>query len=75
MLGIRNSTETDPTMDPNPWFKRKLASCSLLISVHRLSTCVFTHAELMICVLNSVCRSHGTRSKCAMLARLLIGQQ
>ena len=48
MLRIRNSTETVPTMDPNRWFKRRVANCSLLINVHRLSTCVFTHAEFFM---------------------------
>lgn len=32
MLRIRNSKETVPTMDPNPWFKRTVPSSSLLIT-------------------------------------------
>lgn len=45
MSCIRNSTATVPTMHPNPRIKRKVASCSLLINVHRLSMCMFIHAE------------------------------
>lgn len=50
MLCIRYSKEIVPTMDPNPWFKRKAESCSLLINVHRISTTVFTHGELCVAV-------------------------
>jgi len=50
MLCIHNSKETVPTMDPSPRFKCTVASCSLLINVHKLSTSVFTHDELCMAV-------------------------